>query len=58
MKNIALELCYDGTNYHGWQIQKELVTVQGTLAKAILLTTGIAPYPELAGCGRTDAFAR
>ena len=52
---LALELCYDGCAYHGWQIQKNAVTVQETLSKAIQRATGAWPSPELSGCGRTDA---
>ena len=35
MRNIALTLMYDGTAYHGWQMQKRDVTVAETLEKAI-----------------------
>ena len=35
MRNIALKLMYNGTAYHGWQVQKNAVTVCGTLEKAI-----------------------
>ena len=52
---LALELCYDGSAYHGWQTQKNAVTVQETLSKAIERVTGEWPRPELSGCGRTDA---
>jgi tRNA pseudouridine38-40 synthase len=46
-------LSYDGTNYHGWQFQPELPTVQGALSDAI---TAICGEPRrLTGCGRTDA---
>lgn len=48
-----LWLSYDGTNYHGWQIQKNAETVQGILTKAIRETVGHEVY--LSGCGRTDA---
>ena len=34
-KNIALKLMYNGTAYHGWQVQKRDVTVAGTLEKAL-----------------------
>lgn len=51
--NIALILSYDGTAYHGWQIQKNAISVQETVTKAIrsLLGQEIA----LSGVGRTDA---
>ena len=35
MRNIALKLMYNGTAYHGWQVQKNALTVCGTLEKAI-----------------------
>ncbi len=53
MRNIALYLRYDGTNYHGWQTQKAEVTVQETLERAIAKTCG--PGIRATGCGRTDA---
>ena len=53
MRNIALKLMYNGTAYHGWQVQKNAVTVCETLQKAIGQITG-APV-HLTGCGRTDA---
>ena len=53
MRNIALKLMYNGTAYHGWQVQKNAVTVCETLQKALEKITG-APV-HLTGCGRTDA---
>ena len=53
MRNIALKLMYNGTAYHGWQVQKNAVTVCGTLEKAIASICG-GPV-HLIGCGRTDA---
>ena len=35
MKNIALKLMYNGTAYHGWQVQKDLPTVAETLERAL-----------------------
>ena len=53
MKNIALCLRYDGSRYHGWQVQKNDITVAATLEDALLKTCG---HPVKAvGCGRTDA---
>ena len=40
MRNIALFLSYLGTDYHGWQMQKNLPTVQETLEKAIEMIVG------------------
>ena len=37
MRNIALFLTYEGTAYHGWQMQKNLATVQETMEKAIAM---------------------
>lgn len=53
MRNIALRLCYDGTNYHGWQRQKNLITVQEALETA--LTKLLKSETRVLGCGRTDA---
>lgn len=53
MRNIALRLSYDGTRYHGWQVQKKDVTVAETLETAL---TKICEHPvKVVGCGRTDA---
>ena len=53
MRNIALFLTYEGTAYHGWQMQKNLPTVQQTLEKAIAMVVGHSVH--VTGCGRTDA---
>ena len=53
MRNIALPLMYDGTRYHGWQVQKRDVTVAETLEKALSRIVG---HPvRCTGAGRTDA---
>ena len=52
-RNIALSLMYVGTAYHGWQIQKNGVTVESTLEKALEWVVG---HPvKCTGAGRTDA---
>src|ERR1700744_6312074 len=51
--NWKLTLAYDGTDYHGWQVQAEHVTIQGGLADAIERVTGERVLPQ--GSGRTDA---
>lgn len=53
MKNIKLTLQFDGTNYHGWQIQKNGITVQEVMEKAVSDTVGSPTH--VIGCGRTDA---
>ncbi len=53
MRNIALRLKYDGSAYHGWQVQKNDVTVAETLDTALSKVCG---HPvRTVGCGRTDA---
>lgn len=52
-RNIALRLRYDGSAYHGWQIQKTEKTVAGTVRDALSKTFG--HEIKLVGCGRTDA---
>jgi tRNA pseudouridine38-40 synthase len=47
-----IELSYDGTNYHGWQIQPNAVTVQELLDSA--LSTVLRETIGTTGCGRTD----
>ena len=46
-------LAYDGTHYHGWQVQPNGESVQGTLMKA--LATFLRKEIEVVGAGRTDA---
>lgn len=45
-------LAYDGTNYHGWQIQPNDISVQETLKKA--LYTFLRKEVDVVGAGRTD----
>ena len=52
MKNYKLIISYDGTNFHGFQIQKDKTTVQGEFQKALEIFT--KKY-ELNYSGRTDA---
>ena len=53
MRNIALRLRYDGSRYHGWQVQKNAVTVAQTLEEA--LAKVCKEDIRVTGCGRTDA---
>ena len=43
MRNIKLTLCYDGTDFHGWQRQPGLRTVQQVLEEALDQLTGVRP---------------
>ena len=52
-RNIKLEIMYDGTNYHGFQRQKNGITIQECLENAIEKITG--EVVTVYGCGRTDA---
>ena len=53
MRNIALILMYNGTAYHGWQVQKTEVSVAQTLERGLSMVCG---HPvKVTGCGRTDA---
>ena len=52
-RNIALRLSYTGTAYHGWQVQKNAVSVAETVEKAL---ASVVCHPvRLTGAGRTDA---
>jgi tRNA pseudouridine38-40 synthase len=52
-KNWKLTLAYDGTDFHGWQVQPGKPTIQGELQSALGRVTGESPLPQ--GSGRTDA---
>lgn len=51
--NWKVTLAYDGSDYHGWQVQPCQTTIQGQLAAAIERVTGERVLPQ--GSGRTDA---
>jgi tRNA pseudouridine38-40 synthase len=52
-RNLKITLAYDGSQFHGWQIQPGLRTVQGALAECLKQLTGEDVLPQ--GSGRTDA---
>ncbi len=52
-RNIRLTLEYDGTRYHGWQRQKNALSIQAVIETALARITGEAV--RLTGSGRTDA---
>lgn len=53
MRNIMIKIEYDGTNYNGWQIQPNGVTIQEEIMKAIKKIT--SENVVINGSGRTDA---
>jgi len=53
MRYIKLTIAYDGTDFHGWQIQANKPTVQGELVAVLCRLT--QENVQLRGAGRTDA---
>ena len=52
MRRYFLHLAYNGTRYHGWQIQSDAISVQEELEKCLSLKLG--EKVSITGCGRTD----
>ncbi len=52
LRNIIVIISYDGSHYHGWQIQKNAVTVQEVFQKA--LEKIMQQKLDIKGCSRTD----
>jgi tRNA pseudouridine38-40 synthase len=53
MRRLRFDVTYDGTDFHGWQVQPGLETIQGVLEEVIGSLEGKRVY--VAGSGRTDA---
>ena len=53
MRRIRIALAYDGTDFHGWQVQPDLATIQGTLEAVVSEIEGA--FVRVEGSGRTDA---
>ena len=53
VKRYFIWLSYDGTNYHGWQVQPNGISVQGELQR--VLSTLLRQDISITGAGRTDA---
>ncbi len=49
-----VEIGYDGSNYHGWQIQKNALTIQQVITENLRLLTKNNSL-DIIGCGRTDS---
>lgn len=52
-RRILLRVAYDGTNYHGWQVQPNAKTIEGELNRALTQLTG--EEIQVTGASRTDA---
>lgn len=53
MQRYFIYLAYNGTNYHGWQMQPNGISIQEELSKAI--STILRTETSIVGAGRTDA---
>lgn len=53
MRNILFTIQFDGTNYHGFQVQQDVPTVQAEFQRAIVKTLG--KRYDIKGCSRTDS---
>lgn len=53
MRNLRLEIAYDGTGFYGWQTQPQKPTIQGSIEEAVERITG--EKAPVTGAGRTDA---
>ena len=51
--NVKLTVEYDGTNYHGWQVQANCISIQAVLEQAV--STFVGAPTKVNGSGRTDA---
>lgn len=52
-KRVRLTVAYDGTNYHGWQVQNNGITIEGELNRCL---SALLQEPiEVIGASRTDA---
>ncbi|MCI1966892.1 MAG: tRNA pseudouridine(38-40) synthase TruA [Oscillospiraceae bacterium] len=54
MRNLLVTICFDGANYHGWQVQQNAVSVQQVFQQALEKIMG--EQPNIKGCSRTDSF--
>lgn len=52
MKRVMLTVAYDGTNYHGWQLQPNVVTIESVLNEA--LSSLFKENIKVIGASRTD----
>lgn len=52
-RRLRITVCYDGTNFHGWQVQPGLVTIQSELQRVFFALSKTRILVQ--GSGRTDA---
>ncbi len=52
MRNLLLTISYDGSRYHGWQVQENALTVQAVFQDALFAATGLKE--DIKACSRTD----
>lgn len=53
LRNLLITISYRGTNYHGWQIQQNALSVQEVFQNALFEI--ICERPDIKGCSRTDS---
>ncbi|MDE5670206.1 MAG: tRNA pseudouridine(38-40) synthase TruA [Eubacterium sp.] len=53
MRNLLVEISYDGSSYHGWQVQKNALTVQEVFQNAVERV--FCSRLDVKGCSRTDS---
>lgn len=53
MRNILVTMMYDGSHFHGWQVQDNAITVQEVFQKALFKVIG--ENVDIKGCSRTDS---
>lgn len=52
MKRVMITVAYDGTNYHGWQLQPNVLTIESVLNE--VLSTLLQEEIKVVGASRTD----
>ena len=53
MRKLLLKICYDGTNYCGWQVQPNGISVQQKICEALFDL--LHEKTDVTGCSRTDS---
>ena len=51
-RNLLLKIQYDGSGYHGWQVQENAQSIQGVFQEALRNVLGT--QPDIKACSRTD----